>query len=244
MSANTWTPSALASEARPWQGAGWRAVEAQHRVATMVLVQGDLQDQALLEDILDVVKPPMPKGAQVLHWLLATPFRHWPTKSGSRFRRREDPGVFYGAETRRTAAAESGYWRLRFWLDSDGLKQRSAAVELTLFELHAAASAALDLTLPPLSNDRDAWMQRADYTATQALAVSARAASVDAIRYASVRDAQGVCFALLTPQVFKNVSSPYRHVQQSWSLTIAPPNTVVWQRHLEDEQLHFQFEIP
>ena len=244
MSANIWTPSALASEVRPWQGAGWRAVEAQHRVATMVLAQGDLQDQGLLEDILDTVKPPLPKSAQGLHWLLSTPFRHWPTKSGSRFRRREDPGVFYGAETRRTAAAESGYWRLRFWLDSDGLRQRSSAVELTLFEFHAAARTSLDLTLPPLADDRGAWTQRADYTATQALAVSARAAGVDAIRYASVRDAQGVCCALLTPQVFKNVNSPYRHVQQSWSLTIAPPNTVVWQRHLEDEQFHFQFEIP
>ena len=244
MSANTWTPSALASEARPWHGAGWRAVEAQHRVATMVLAQGRLHDQALLEEILDAVKPPMPAAAKGLHWLLATPFRHWPTRAGSRFRRREDPGVFYGAESRRTAAAESGYWRLRFWLDSEGLRQRSAAVEVTLFEFHAAAATLLDLTLPPLAADRAAWTHREDYSATQALAAQARAADVHAIRYASVRDAEGVCLALLTPAVFRAVRSPYRHVQQSWSMTIAPPNTVVWQRHLEDEQLHFQFDIP
>ena len=244
MSANTWTPSALASEARPWHGSGWRAVEAQHRVATMVLVQGNLSDQALLEDILDAAKPPMPSAAKGLHWLLATPFRHWPTRSGSRFRRRENPGVFYGAESRRTAAAEAGYWRLRFWLDSDGLKQRPAAVELTLFEFHAAANALLDLTLPPLVNDRETWMHRSDYSATQALAASAREAELQAIRYSSVRDAHGVCVALLTPHVFKAVQSPYRHVQQSWSVTIAPPNTVVWQRHLEEEQFHFQFEVP
>jgi len=53
MPATTWTPTALASETRAWQGSGWRAVEAQHQVASMRLVGGNLPDQALLEAILD-----------------------------------------------------------------------------------------------------------------------------------------------------------------------------------------------
>lgn len=244
MPANTWTPSALASEAKPWRGDGWRAVEAQHRVATMVLTQGNLGDQALLEEILDTAKPVMPKAAAGLHWLLATPFRHWPLRGGSRFRRREDPGVFYGAESRRTAAAEAGYWRLRFWLDSEGLREHSAAVELTLFEFHAAAERAIDLMNAPFADQRARWLHRSDYRATQELASLARAAELELIRYASVRDAGGVCLAMLTPSVFHAVQSPYRHIQQSWSMTIAPPNRVVWQRHLEDEQWHFEFEVP
>ena len=48
-------PIALASEARPWEGAGWRAVEAQHKSATLGLVHGNLAEQDLLEVIL--VKP-------------------------------------------------------------------------------------------------------------------------------------------------------------------------------------------
>ena len=69
MSANTWTPTALASEARAWQGRGWRAVEAQHQVASMALVHGRLADQALLEEILDAAKPPPPQATAGLHWL-------------------------------------------------------------------------------------------------------------------------------------------------------------------------------
>ena len=241
MPANTWTPSALASEAQPWRGSGWRAVEAQHRVATMVLSHGNLADQATLEDILDSAKPPMPSAVQGLHWLLATPFRHWPARSGSRFRRRQDPGVFYGALERRTAAAEAGYWRLRFWLDSAGLRDRPAAVELTLFEFHAATARAIDLRAAPLQDAAADWTQPNDYSATQTLASAARAAGVELIRYRSVRDFEGCCLAVLAPAMFKAVEAPYQHVQQSWSLTIAPPDTVVWQRHLEDERWQFRF---
>lgn len=242
MPANTWTPSALASEAVALRVSGWRAVEAQHRVATMVLVKGRLADQALLEEILDAAKPPLPADARALHWLLAAPFRHWPARDGSRFRGRFDPGVFYGAESRRTAAAEAGYWRLRFWLDSEGLRDRTASIELTLFEFHGATPRAIDLTRPPLDADRAAWTARDDYRATQTLAACARDAGIELIRYASVRDEGGVCLALLTPRVFAAADAPYRHVQQSWSVTLVPPDTVAWQRHLEGER--WQFVVP
>lgn len=128
MSANSWTPTALASEFVGWEGSGSRAVEAQHRVATMGLVHGSVVAQALLEDILEEAKPVLPPEVGGLHWLLATPFRNRPLPGGSRFRRREDPGVFYGAEERETACAEAGYWRLKFWNESAFLGRNHLAV--------------------------------------------------------------------------------------------------------------------
>ncbi|QXP82704.1 RES family NAD+ phosphorylase [Methylococcus sp. Mc7] len=241
MPANTWTPIALASESFHWQGTGWRAVEAQHRVATMHLAAGRLDDQSLLEDILDEAKLRLPAAAEGLHWLLATPFRYWPLPGGSRFRRRTDPGVFYGAEERKTACAECGYWRLRFWLDSAGLSGRSATVELTLFEFAAAADKAIDLSRPPLSSDRDAWTHPSEYAGTQALAEKAREAGIETIRYESVRDPGGFCLALLTPEVFKSAPEPFRNNQQTWNLLIQPPGRIVWQRQLERESWVFEF---
>ena len=38
MSPITWTPTALASEARPWHGRAWRVVEDQRVASTMKLV--------------------------------------------------------------------------------------------------------------------------------------------------------------------------------------------------------------
>ena len=46
-------PTARLPEPRAWNGSGWRAVEAQHRNATMALVGGRLDDQSLLEEIVE-----------------------------------------------------------------------------------------------------------------------------------------------------------------------------------------------
>ena len=89
----------------------WRAVEAQHKVSTMRLVDNSLADQAILENILETSKPPVPEKARDKHWLIFTPFRYTPPRPGSRFRAPQDPGVFYGALEQRTACAEIGYWR-------------------------------------------------------------------------------------------------------------------------------------
>lgn len=241
MPVNIWTPTALASEARPWQGSGWRAVEAQHKISSMSLVHGSTADQALLEDILEEVKPQIPEEAQGLHWLLFTPFRYYPLPGGSRFRRRDDPGVFYGAEDRQTACAESGYWRLRMWMDSDGLSGRQNAVPLTLFEFQGSSDRSIDLTLPPLAEDKDIWTKPDDYTGTQRLAENARAGEIEMIRYASVRNPEGYCLALMSPRVFKAVPEPYQNNPQSWTLFIEPPDLIVWQRDMNDETWSFRW---
>lgn len=241
MPVNTWTPTALASEARPWQGSGWRAVEAQHKVSTMSLVHGSSDDQALLENILEEVKPPIPEEAQGLHWLLFTPFRYYPLPGGSRFRRKDDPGIFYGGEDRETACAESGYWRLRMWMDSEGLSKKQKAIPLTLFEFHGATDHCIDLTQPALVEDREIWTLPDDYGGTQQLAVNARSAQIEVIRYASVRNSGGHCLALMSPRVFKNVPEPYRHNQQTWTLFIEPPGLIVWQRDMTGETWSFRF---
>ena len=62
----------------------YRIVETQEYAATMNLVD-DLEEQELLEQLLDEVKPPYKKGTQKLHYLISTPFRYPPLKYGSRF---------------------------------------------------------------------------------------------------------------------------------------------------------------
>src|SRR5690606_2940996 len=98
----------------------WRGVEAQHRVATLKVVD-TLAEQELLEELLEESKPALPPDAGQLHYLLATPFRYaspWP----SRFRAPHEPGVWYGSRELRTACAEVGYWRWRFAVDSDAFR--------------------------------------------------------------------------------------------------------------------------
>lgn len=194
----------------------WRAVEAQHIVSTMRLVDNDLNDQRALEDLIETVKPPLAAGTQGLHWLLAAPFRYPTLAAGSRFRAPADPGVFYGGYETRSACAEAGYWRWRFVQESAGLTEM-AAQPMSLFQA-AVRTEVLDLTRAPYAARRAAWVHPADYSRTQAIARKARAASAGAIVYESVRDPKhGRCMAVLTPGAFPKGQTP---ATQTWYLTI------------------------
>ena len=243
MSSTTWTPVAVASESgaalrehsRPWRGRLWRAVEAQHRVSTLRLVDS-LSEQAQLEDLLESSKPALPATRLSLHYLLTTPFRYPPHHpGGSRFRSATDAGVFYGADARRTACAELGYWRWRFLTDSPALP-RLESVPHTLFYCEASGST-LDLTREPFRGDAARWMAPNDYSACQKLGAEARQAGMEMIRYASVRDPEHeLCTAALTPQVF----TPRPLEEQTWRLAVTRQR-ILWQREsvLFDESFEF-----
>jgi len=215
-----WTPTALASEACRCEGTAWRVVEGQHLVSTRKIVATQ-SDQALLEDILEGTKPPVPKEAKSLHYLLYSPFRYGaPYPAGSRFRRAGwSEGVFYASEQVRTALAEYCHCRLRFFTESPNTVLPRQQEHLTVFSVEHRSTRALDLTLPPFAAERETWAHPSDYGATQAFADAAREASIETIRYESVRDLEpGVNLALLSPSVFK-LKKP--KTMQTWFLYVS-----------------------
>jgi hypothetical protein len=227
---------ALGEHARPCALDLWRAVEAQHKIATMVLVD-TLDEQALLESLLEQSKPPLPEPLRRLHWLLFTPFRYPPLPSGSRFRGPAEPGVFYGAEERRTACAELGYWRWRFLMDSPAL-DAIGPIPQTLFRTPVAGRA-IDLRLPPFDARRDAWTDPANYAACQMLARDARNEGIQLIRYESVRDPQsGACTAVLSHEAFA-ASQPAE--TESWMLVVARQH-VIWRHNSVFDDGAFEFD--
>lgn len=165
----------------------------------------------MLESILEESKPRLPAETQRLHYLLATPFRYRP-HTGSRFRPPMAAGVWYGAEMLRTALAEKSYWRLRFLLDSPGTPDLKP-VPHTAFKA-AVNGKAVDLTVKPFVEQREAWTQRTSYAATQAFSEVAREAGIQIIRYESVRDPEhAACAAVLVPEAF---SRPKPRAQETW----------------------------
>ncbi len=223
MSSSTWTPPAVASEARRAQRRLWRAVEAQHIASTLRLVSNVAQ-QAVLERILEASKPPLPEGCDDLHYLLATPFRY-SSPVGSRFRAAADGGVWYGAEKQRTACAELGFWRWRFLTDSPSLSSLGPSPQ-TVFRAGIDARM-VDLTAAPFKRARADWVHPTDYSVTQRFARLAREVHIDAIRYESVRDPEhGRAVAVLRPRCFR----PRQPLEQStWFLTVRP-DAAIWQR--------------
>jgi hypothetical protein len=220
MSLPIWTPDALQSETRKISGLWWRLVEAQHHVSTMKLVD-TVDEQSLLEDILEGSKRRFPPECAGLDYLLATPFRYdaaYPY--GSRFRRAGyTKGVYYAAAKVETALAEMAFYRLLFYAESPATPFPANAAEYTAFSVEIGTSAAIDLTMPPLSDNDAIWAHPTQYEPCQALADVAREAEVEAILYRSVRDPEGgQNVALLTPLGFKK-KQPVERI--SWRIRLA-----------------------
>lgn len=163
-------------------------VEAQHQVSTRKLVDSDAE-QLLLEQLIDGAKPP-PRTRATLHYLLATPFRYPPLRHGSRFGRRSEPGIWYGAETLRTAFAEVAYYRLLF-LEGTRADLGLLQTELTAFRATVDTGRGIDLTARAFARFRNELTSKSSYDATQELGSAMRAAGVEAFRYVSARDTAG-----------------------------------------------------
>jgi hypothetical protein len=212
MTAGPWVAAWLSTVA-PARRELWRGVEAQHQVATMRLVD-DLQEQELLEQVLEASKPPLPPGCVGLPYLLATPFRY-ASPWNSRFRSADEPGAWYGADEPQTVAAELAYWRWRFFMDSDGLRDQQLVTEHTFF-LATFQGRELDLTVPPWDQRRASWRDPRDYAACQALARAVRRPAppvASAIRYESARREGGLCEVVFEPTSLR-IEQP--NAQQTW----------------------------
>lgn len=216
MSSITWTPPEVVSRTRQLELPLWRAVDAQHVIATRALVDSR-QEHELLEALLERAKPAIPSAAAELGYLLSTPFRYPPAREGSRFRAYFDPGVWYGADQLRTACAEVGYWRWRFVTDSVGLR-RLDAVPHTIFQA-VVRGGGVDLRRQPFRQDWPHWLNPVDYTPCQEFARVARIAQVQIVRYRSVRDPQrGGAAAVLDAESFLGTGGVRR--RQSWFLSV------------------------
>ncbi|RMH42277.1 MAG: RES domain-containing protein [Deltaproteobacteria bacterium] len=214
MSPNIWTRCGGTCNLRRYRGEAWRVVESQQLVGTRKWVDSE-DEHELLEALIDAAKPPAPRGGAFdrLHFLLAAPFRYPPLKYGSRFGKRTERGIWYGAEAIRTALAEVAYYRLLF-LEGTSADLPPLMVELTAFVAALGTERAADLTAPPFDAFEEVISSPTDYAAAQALGSAMRADRVVLARYRSARDAGGgACVAVLSPEGF---ARPHPYGFKQW----------------------------
>jgi hypothetical protein len=204
MSRAIWTRCAGSSELRRLSCEASRAVESQHLISTRKLVDS-AEEQALLEDLVDRVKPMSPSGTgfEGLHYLLSTPFRHPPLRYGSRFGTRAERGIWYGSRKLGTCFAEVAYYRFLF-LEGSAAELAPLTIELTVFLADIRTRLGVDLTKPPFSAYAATLTSKSSYAATQALGSAMREAGVAAFLYTSARDpSKGTNVGLFDPAFAK-----------------------------------------
>ncbi len=217
MSRSIWTRCEGSSRFRAIDADAWRVVESQHIVSTRKLVDSDAE-QAVLEELIDRVKPPMPagEGFSGLHYLLSAPFRHPPLKYGSRFGTTTERGLWYGSLDLETCLAEVAYYRLVF-LQGTAARIAPITVELTAFAARVRTRKGIDLSRPPFRAYERELASRTSYRATHAIGADMRAAGVAAFIFVSARaPKRGKNIALFEPAFASK--SPRRF--ESWIATV------------------------
>ena len=198
-----WSECDGPKHSRPIAGTLYRLVESQEQVATLGYVD-TLEEQALLESMLEDVKPAYPEGTSGLHYLLKTPFRYPPLKWGSRFGQRHEPSLFYAGQAIEPTLAESAYYRFVFWYSMDGEPVSDRIrTEHTLFSARYSTQHGIRLQEAPFDVYEADLRHPASYAECQALGTAMRDSGIEAFEYHSARDLQaGLCVALFSPSAF------------------------------------------
>lgn len=198
----------------PVGGTLLRMVESQQQIATLSIVD-NLAEQALLEELIEGSKPPAPAGAGRLHYLLATPFRYPPLRHGSRFGRRFEPSLLYGARRIETLLAEVAYYRFLFWSSMTVAPPSGRFMtQHHVFSARWHSASGVRLQEPPCRHHGALLRHPSDYRATQDLGSALRAAGVGGFEYCSARDPEaGPNIALFHPGALVS-RAPLK--QQTW----------------------------
>lgn len=186
---------------KPIAGVLLRLVESQEQIATLGYVD-TLEEQAILESLLDDIKPTYPQHCQDLHYLLKTPFRYPPLKWGSRFGQVHEPGIFYGGSSVEVTLAEAAYYRLLFWDSMTGTAPKAQIQTAhTMFCVPYQSNLGVALQHAPFDSVNATITDPCHYQQTQQLGKAMRNAGVEAFEYPSARDPNArLCIALFSPK--------------------------------------------
>jgi hypothetical protein len=183
-----------------------RMVENQEQKVTVALVD-TLAEHEILENLLEDSKP----GAgthdrlQKFDYLLRAPWRYPPLKWGSRFGRRFEPSLFYGALGDTALFAEAGYYRLVFLEGMETPFKDRVISQFTVFEATYQTEAGVDLTQAPFVKHESVLRHQSRYLPCQRLGTELRERGVAAITYLSARaegDESNV--ALISPAALRS----------------------------------------
>ena len=169
-------------------GALKRLVENQAQKVTLRLTD-NLAEHELLEALLEASKPRAADHPELarLDYLLRTPWRYPPLPWGSRFGRRFEPSLFYGALATAALFAEAAYYRFVF-LDGMAVPFADRVLsQFTVFDATYRTEKGFDLSRPPFARHEQVLRHPADYAPCQALGSVLREQGIEAITYLSAR---------------------------------------------------------
>jgi len=216
----------------------FRVAESQQKVATNTLVD-TLEEQQMLEEMLDRVKPRVPQDCEKFDYLIYTPFRYPPLKHGSRFGKKLHPSIFYGSKNIESAFAELAYYRFVYY---DGMmtapKNKQKVTQHASFSVDLQAEKGVALNEPPFNKHKNKISNPTNYVVSQKIGEEMRDKGVEAFSYYSARAVDKVNIGIFTCKAIKSlVPDALNH----WSCITRDKSVTI--RSLDDRWSNISFEL-
>ncbi len=223
---------------KPLSAEVFRVAESQQKVATNTLVD-TLEEQRILEEMLDQVKPRIPHDCESFDYLIYTPFRYPPLKHGSRFGKKIHPSIFYGSKTLTAAFAELAYYRFVYY---DGMatapKKKQKVTQHASFCVDVRAQRGVELNKPPFNKYRRKLSDPAGYKDSQKIGEEMREKKVEAFTYFSARAIDEVNVGIFDCKAIQNYMP---HALKHWSCITRAESIMI--RSLDDSWSNISFEL-
>ena len=187
-----------------------RLVENQEQKVTLALTD-NLAEHEMLEALLETSKPAADRHPRIarLDYLLQAPWRYPPLPWGSRFGRRFEPSLFYGALCNESLFAEAAYYRFVFLSGMETPFAERVISQFTVYNASYQTSKGYNLALAPFARHESELRHRARYRACQALGSVLRDKGIEAVEYLSARTAEHAFnVALFSPQALRSRKQP------------------------------------
>ncbi|MFK7816932.1 MAG: RES family NAD+ phosphorylase [Gammaproteobacteria bacterium] len=216
----------------------FRVAESQQKIATNTLVD-TLEEQQILEEMLDQVKPRIPQGCESFDYLIYTPFRYPPLKHGSRFGKKIHPSIFYGSKTINAAFAELAYYRFIYY---DGMitspRKQQKVTQHTSFSVNVRTSRGVELNKPPFNKYKRKLSDPAAYSDSQKIGEEMREKEVEVFTYFSARATNEVNVGIFDCKAIQNfMPNALKH----WSCITRDESVTI--RSLDDSWSNISFEL-
>jgi hypothetical protein len=218
----------------------WRVVEDQSRSSTRELVN-TLEEHEILEDLIETrSKPILPHEPEFLglHFLLATPFRYPPLRYGSRFGRRFERSLWYGAKELETALGESAFYRFLFFSGTEA-KILPCRTSHSVYAINILTHQGVILEHDPFKKYSAFISQKDTYHHSQPLGSAMRDLGVQGFSYFSARLGGKINIGVFSPRAFTSKSVDFI---QHWKCYTDHQNVEFTRDHLAHKKINFHRE--
>ncbi|KEY59792.1 RES family NAD+ phosphorylase [Serratia sp. DD3] len=211
---------------------GYRLIHTKYPAVSVFADVASPEEFDILFEIQQITNPRLANQVGNLNllareeWVLGIPGAHYAMAAfthvnpdGSRFSN-GDYGVYYIAESKKTAIAEVSYHCERYWRKVPELKFE--CFEYRCLNTELSDSTFADITSQPLEHP---YYHSTDYRAAQQLGAELRSAHAIGITYRSVRHPGGICWGLFTPRTLTRIVPSSLH-QIIWDNGIISVNQI------------------